>query len=87
MLWSDKQLSDFKKLVVEGYSTCVLGQNEYVPPSSLTQFAIILTPIISQTRPSRPIEHVPRNGPRVMEQEHLPSQEQGIYSRVARYYI
>jgi hypothetical protein len=30
MLWGDKQINDFKRLVVKGYAKTVLGFNEYV---------------------------------------------------------
>lgn len=30
MLWGEKQVSDFKKLVVKGYANTVLGFNECV---------------------------------------------------------
>ncbi len=30
MLWGDKQIGDFTKLVKPGYAHCALGPNEYV---------------------------------------------------------
>ena len=30
MLWGWKQVDDFKRLVVKGYATKVMGMNEYV---------------------------------------------------------